>query len=352
MIGTMSELISSAVFIGSDAQGMAQEHAAGSRRGFAASPDVQPAAPEGTACARRSLRSARRHQLRGLRSPMQYGAQSAVALLRAGRSARQRSYNPANKNKAGIRVMTDMTEDERRIHKDAVDFARKNKKAIARKLTDTSLFLPDDAPVSVFMAGSPGAGKTESSRELIATLEKQHPNGKILRIDADDLRGQFSEYNGSNAWLFQAGASILVEKILDFALENRQSFILDGTLSNYARAEANIQRSLGRDRLVQVLYVYQDPLLAWCVVKARELTDGRRVPRNRFIEQYFAARTVVNRLKTTFRADIKIDVLMKPYDDSGKRVRATWQNVQSVDPFAPEPYSSREELELALNSMD
>jgi hypothetical protein len=49
MIGTMSELISSAVFIGSDAQGIAQEHASGSRRGCAASPDLQSAAPEGTA---------------------------------------------------------------------------------------------------------------------------------------------------------------------------------------------------------------------------------------------------------------------------------------------------------------
>lgn len=248
--------------------------------------------------------------------------------------------------------MTDMTEDERRIHEDAMDFARRNKKAIARRLTDINLFLPDDAPVSVFMAGSPGAGKTESSRELIATLEKQHQNGKILRIDADDLRSQFNQYNGHNAWLFQAAASILVEKILDFALENRQSFILDGTLSNYDRAAANIRRSLGRDRLVQVLYVYQDPLLAWRVVKARELTEGRRVPRDRFIEQYFAARKVVNALKAAFRADIKIDVLMKPYDDSGKKVRATWQNVQSVDPFAPEPYLSREGLETALNSMD
>ena len=44
---------------------------------------------------------------------------------------------------------------------DAEKFARENKKRIAKALTDKSIFPRESDPVSVFMAGAPGAGKTE-----------------------------------------------------------------------------------------------------------------------------------------------------------------------------------------------
>jgi len=56
-----------------------------------------------------------------------------------------------------------LTADEERIRDEASDYARKHKKNIARSLTDPTTFLPEAQPVAVFMAGSPGAGKTESS---------------------------------------------------------------------------------------------------------------------------------------------------------------------------------------------
>ncbi|MFV9614357.1 MAG: hypothetical protein ACNYZG_00265 [Gammaproteobacteria bacterium] len=49
----------------------------------------------------------------------------------------------------------EFTVAEREIQSAALDFARKNKKDIAKKLTDKSRFLPEDESVSVFMAGSP-----------------------------------------------------------------------------------------------------------------------------------------------------------------------------------------------------
>ena len=152
--------------------------------------------------------------------------------------------------------------DTDRIANDAKAFARKNKKRIAVRLTDPSEYPPEENPVSVFMAGSPGAGKTESSIALLDELGES-----VVRIDPDDLRTEFSEYSGDNSWLFQGAVSILVDKIQDLALKNCQSFILDGTLSNYARAEKNISRSLKRGRHVQ----------------------------------YFAARSVVNELKSKFK---------------------------------------------------
>lgn len=57
-----------------------------------------------------------------------------------------------------------MTADE--LVERAKEFARRNKKAISRRLTDVSIYVPEAEPVSVFMAGSPGAGKTEASLEF------------------------------------------------------------------------------------------------------------------------------------------------------------------------------------------
>jgi UDP-N-acetylglucosamine kinase len=157
------------------------------------------------------------------------------------------------------------TVEEEATRKAALEFAKKNKKDIARRWTDPHLYLPEDEPVTVLMAGSPGAGKTEASIALINSLGDE---SKVLRIDPDDLRGECPEYRGANSWLFQAAVSVLVEKIVDFALAQKQSFLLDGTLSNYNVARRNVERSLQKGRDVQILYVYQEPHLAWDFVRA------------------------------------------------------------------------------------
>jgi UDP-N-acetylglucosamine kinase len=63
-----------------------------------------------------------------------------------------------------------MTPEEEQICQTAIDFARGEKKTIAKRLTDPNIFLPEAAPVSVFMAGSPCAGKTEASIALLEQL--------------------------------------------------------------------------------------------------------------------------------------------------------------------------------------
>lgn len=239
-----------------------------------------------------------------------------------------------------------MTEEEQRIYDDAVKFARANKKRRCAELTDPKIYLPEQEPVSVFMAGSPGAGKTESSKELIATFEAKLPGTRILRIDPDDLRSEFPGYNGQNSWLFQGAVSIWVARLLDLAHSQSQSFLLDGTLSNYERAKSNIERCLRKGRTVQILYVYQDPLLAWQFVQAREAEEGRRIPPEQFIDQYFAAREVVNALKGELGPKIKVDLLFKPNDKAEKLYRA---GIDRIDNHVPEKYD-RSTLEAMLKS--
>lgn len=221
-------------------------------------------------------------------------------------------------------------------------FARKCKKDIAKRWTDLSKFKREADPVSLFMAGSPGAGKTEASIELLSSFSGE---GQVLRIDPDELREEFKDYCGSNSYLFQKAVSVLVDKIHDMALDRGQTFIMDGTFANYDKAYTNISRSLKRGRLVQILYVYQDPVLAWRFVQAREKKEGRRILTKHFIEQYFAARDTVNCLKRNFGKKLIVDLLIKDFDNSTRSYKA---NVDKVDNHIKECYT-REELAYKLS---
>lgn len=235
-----------------------------------------------------------------------------------------------------------LTEEELRVADEAIAFARSNKRRIASELTDPKLHPPEKDPVAVFMAGSPGAGKTESSRELIGKFEGQ--GVKVLCIDPDELRRYFQAYDGTNSYLFQGAISILVDRIIDKAYDNRQSFLLDGTLSRLDKARSNIERALDRGRAVQILYVYLHPFDAWRFVQAREAEEGRRILPKDFIDQYFASREVVNTLKDEFGARISVDLLQKPIDGTERLFRA---GIDRIDYHVPETVT-REQLAAHL----
>lgn len=225
----------------------------------------------------------------------------------------------------------EMTEIEDLIREEAQTFARRNKKAIARRFTNPEIYVPEEQPVAVFMAGSPGAGKTEASKRLLERFDSP----RTLRIDPDDLRTDFPGYTGANSWLFQGAVSIVVAKILDMAFSQSQSFLLDGTLSAKKVAHTNIERAIKHNRFTQILYVYQDPMLAWAFVCAREALEGRRIPAEDFAEQYFAARDVVNGLKSKFGKKLRVDLLIKNVDGSDKVYKA---NIEKIDFHVPEKY--------------
>jgi hypothetical protein len=133
-----------------------------------------------------------------------------------------------------------LSEEELGIENRAFAYAKKNRTSICRKLTDKEVYLAEECPVSVFMSGSLGAGKTEFSTNVVNQLET---NGtKILRLDPDELRVEFKEYDGYNSYLFQRAVSLLIERSLDYICKNKQSFLLDGTLASYKVAEKNIKR--------------------------------------------------------------------------------------------------------------
>ncbi|WP_411361168.1 zeta toxin family protein [Pseudidiomarina salilacus] len=235
--------------------------------------------------------------------------------------------------------MIKLSPDEEQIAAQAVMFAKTNRTQIARTLTDKLRFPAEKKPVSVFMAGSPGAGKTEASKLFLEEIGASN----VIRLDPDDLRHYFDAYQGSNSYLFQSAVSLIVERTLDFAFKNGQSFLLDGTLSNYDIAHRNIERSLQKSRHVLIMFVYQKPEFAWEFVQAREKEEGRRIEPSVFVDQFLGAQTVVNELKGEFGSRIQVDLLVK---NNKGHTRFYHDNVDEIERYITERYTRQQLLEL------
>ena len=120
-----------------------------------------------------------------------------------------------------------------KISQNAIDYVKKNYKELIKTFVGKDIVKKESPSASIFMAGSPGAGKTEVSKNLISVFKKDQFFKEILRIDPDEIRNYLPEYNGKNADLFQGACSVGVEKIHDFALKKNLNFVLDGTFSNF-----------------------------------------------------------------------------------------------------------------------
>lgn len=235
-----------------------------------------------------------------------------------------------------------MDNDEEIKHQ-AIDFAKKHKDEIAKELTDVKTFEADEIPISVFMAGSPGAGKTEFSKALIGLLEARH-NHSVLRIDADDYRTRIPGYTGGNSDLVHGAVSIIAEKIHDCALANRQTFVFDGTLWNYDKAEQNIRRSLAKGRVVFVFLIYQHPRIAWEFTLRREQKEGRMIPKDAYIRQFLGAQETARRLKDTFGNDVSLMVVKKDFTKHDVESITEIDQAHPIDSVIHERYT-KDELE-------
>ncbi|MEQ5874958.1 zeta toxin family protein [Pseudoalteromonas sp. NFXS39] len=224
-----------------------------------------------------------------------------------------------------------MTDEE--IIKKAIAQAKTMKKSIAKSMID---HLPEEeSAVSVFMAGSPGAGKTETAKSIISQFKKEH-GVEVVHIENDELRKEFEDYKGLNSPLFQTPATLLVEAIHDRALMKKVSFLLDSTLSSFEKAKSNIERSLKRERYVLIIFVYQDPEQAWCLVKAREIVEGRRVPPEVFVDQFLKSQAVVSELKKIFKDQIDIIFMEKNLDGTREK---PYFNVSDIDSLLGKKYN-------------
>ncbi|UWS52846.1 zeta toxin family protein [Enterococcus faecium] len=190
---------------------------------------------------------------------------------------------------------------------------------------------PEVGRDAVFMAGSPGAGKSE----VAIGLAENYDNHVI--IDADYFRTQFPDYNGKNSSLFQKASSWLVEQAFRYVLDHGYSFILKDTFAILS-AEKNIIRALKNNFRVTIFYVYQDPKVAWDFTRKRELAEGRHVPKEMFINAFFKSRENIEKVKNR-HPDVLLHIIIKDYQNDISEVHYAADNIQLVLPIQ---YTSKE----------
>ncbi len=238
-----------------------------------------------------------------------------------------------------------MTDEE--IRAKAIEFAKRNKNHIAKELTDPAKYMPDVVPISVFMAGSPGAGKTEFSKNLIKILEEDKER-HVVRIDSDEVRSRVPGYIGTNSYLFQGAVSLIVEKMHDLVLHQNQSFVLDSTFAKYEKAADNIRRSLDKKRPIFVFYIYQKPETAWKFTQAREEVEDRNIPKSAFIERFLGAREVVGKIFDAFNDRVTILFVKKDFErNTPENIYRINRGKEEIDFFIQQEYT-KENLEKCL----
>ena len=216
------------------------------------------------------------------------------------------------------------------IKQEAITFIKKNKSLLISTFADLSVCPAADKPVTYFMAGSPGAGKTEVSKRFINGLEKRNKNFKAVRIDADEIKEIIPSYDKTNSDLVQNGASLGVQKLYDYCLDKKQNVLVDNTFSNFGISCNNIERSLKRGREVGIIYIYQDPLLAWDFTKSRGLVEGRYIPKDFFIESFFNAKNNVDKVKQIYGEKVNVFLVIKSYTNG---IEKTHFNVDEIDNY-------------------
>lgn len=233
-----------------------------------------------------------------------------------------------------------MDEEEKKISDEAIQYIKAHKPDILGKFADPAIYMSVATPISIFMAGSPGAGKTEYSKRLI--LERG-PN--VVRIDADEIRKLLPHYTGSNSYVVQAAAAIGVEKLHDYVLDKKLHMVMDGTFSNLEKARSNIKRSLAKSRVVQIFYLYQDPLIAWEFTKKRESLEHRNIPKDAFIRGLFAAKKNVQQIKQEFSDKVVVNIVKKNFKENFEEVI---RNVLSVEGTVIIGYTADELMSLLV----
>ncbi len=219
------------------------------------------------------------------------------------------------------------------ITQQAMDYLKTHKADFLAEFTKAYQESNPQKPLSLFLAGSPGAGKTEYAQSLI-TLDLP-----LLHINTDAVRAWLPMYTGSNSDLLQQASSRGVDFLFAHALKENMSLLLDSTFTPYTIALQNIERSLKRKRRVQIHYIYQDPLVAWQFVQKRELVEGRFVPKEAFIQKFFEAYDNIRTIKKKFGDSIELTVVVKDYQSDEKQF---YLFVSSLENIIHIPYTQHE----------
>lgn len=216
-------------------------------------------------------------------------------------------------------------------------WAKANKKRIAREFVRRVGLKTSDEPVGIITAGLPGAGKTEFTLELLKQTEDTP-----LRIDMDEIAQLIEGYRPQIANKFRGAASEIMNKIYDEVVKQKASFILDGTFAS-PKAVNNIERAIHKGYKLKVYYIYQQPKLAWEFTQARERIEHRAIDKAGFIDTYYRLHENIIKL-SKLKENVTISIILK---DSENQIGSIIENVTDISQALP-LLLSRTKLEAEL----
>jgi hypothetical protein len=242
--------------------------------------------------------------------------------------------------------MKEFNKLELRLEQEALDYIIQNKEALINHFVKKFNSLTIGG-VSLFMAGSPGAGKTEFVKRYIPAIFEGNLDIRLkattrlnksipfIHIDVDEIRTFIPQYQitniqnntKGNAEIIQKAANKGLDIIRDYCLKNNISFIHDGTFGNYSTMKSLISKSLSQNRDIHIYYIYVDPIIAWNYTVAREYTEGRNIVKDKFIDQFFQSQQNIIRIQKDFKEKVNIHIIIK---DNSNKIDKYKYNVKDV----------------------
>lgn len=188
---------------------------------------------------------------------------------------------------------------------DMLKWVKENKKEFILDMVREAEVEPDSEPGAFFMAGLPGAGKTEISRGIISDFKVP-----MLRIDMDEIAEKIPGYLPENADKFRKPATLLLSETFSYAIHHDIDFLMDGTFGS-SKACENIERCLKHGYSVQIVYAFQKPKLAWDFTLAREKVEHRAIKFDGFVEAYYKTIANIKTIAEKYGDKIVIDIAIK-----------------------------------------
>jgi predicted ABC-type ATPase len=227
----------------------------------------------------------------------------------------------------------------------AINWAKDNWKEVLDSLIKEYKPVSSNNPAASFMAGAPGAGKTEYSTRLVSAF-----SSKPLIIDVDKIKTFIPEYDGTNTDDVKDGAMKILEKILDYSIKNGLPLLLDGTFSG-GQSILNLKRvhRSKYDYVAQVYFVYQEPLRAWEFTKARTIDEGRSIPKEYFIRAYTKSIENIKEIELDPEVGSKTTTILiiKDYLEKSKEYTVA-DSISNLDKYVNKIYNENE-LRILIN---
>lgn len=194
-------------------------------------------------------------------------------------------------------------------------WTKKHQKEVVNRIVSGANLEPSERPIAIFMAGLPGAGKTELSYGLMKQVLPAP-----IRIDMDELATMIEGYTPEKADEFRAAATRLLNALFDKVIKRRLDFIMDGTFGS-SKAMQNVERVLKRGYTIKVACACQDPKLAWNFTLAREKVEHRAISEKGFLEAYYKTINNLKELAERYDEKVSVDIFIKNADNTvGQRL--------------------------------